>query len=46
MKKNHKIKAVLFAGLAGTMMFGTCLTAYAAGKAKQGRRRSTADHFL
>ncbi len=34
MKKNHKIKAVLFAGLAGTMMFGTCLTAYAAGVTK------------
>ena len=34
MRKNHKIKAALFAGLAGTMMLGSCLTAYAAGVTK------------
>ena len=34
MRKNHKIKAALFAGLAGTMLFGSCMTAYAAGVTK------------
>ena len=34
MRKNHKIKAALFAGLVGTMMLGSCLTAYAAGVTK------------
>ena len=34
MRKNHKIKAALFAGLAGTMLFGSYMTAYAAGVTK------------
>ena len=34
MRKNHKIKAALLAGLAGTMLFGSCMTAYAAGVTK------------
>ena len=34
MRKNHKIKTALFAGLAGTMLFGSCMTAYAAGVTK------------
>ena len=38
MRKNHKIKAALFAGLAGTMLFGSCMTAYAAGVTKSNKK--------
>ena len=41
MRKNHKIKAALFAGLAGTMLFGSCMTAYAAGVTKTNGKLTT-----
>ena len=34
MRKNHKIKTALLAGLAGTMVLGSCFSAYAAGVTK------------